>query len=183
MEQPELGRAVGIIDGDAIAALRDEASHHLLPECLARNNDTLRMLTPEMEEMRLAATRWPMQRQGSSWPIRPPVYPAKRCGIAVRDQEIGAAQSNAAGQIEGELHHYSITRTGGVTRAGARPDLLTGLAPSARGCGPTAGDKSIPKRPWSRRPQSPALHRPGRRRRRGLVEPTRSPPSRPARPC
>src|SRR5205085_1514159 len=153
------------------AALRDEASHHLLAECFARNDDTLRLGTPEMEEMSLAATRWPMQCQGSGWPIRPPVYPAKCCGIAVRDQEIGAAQSNAARQIERELHHYSGTRTGRVTRTGDGPNLFTRLPPNARGCGPTAADRSTPKRPWSWQPQSPALHRPGRLRRRGPVEP------------
>src|SRR5436305_5696555 len=95
-----------------MAALRDEASHHVLAECLARNDDSLRLGTPEMEEMSLAAMRWPMQCKGSGWPIGPPVYPAQRCGIAVRDQEIGAAQSIAAGQIEGELHRYSRTGIG-----------------------------------------------------------------------
>src|ERR1700760_2679825 len=128
-------------------ALRDETRHHLLPERFAMYDHARCLGTPEMEEMRLSAARRPMQGKGSGGPILPSVYPGNGCGVAVRNQEIGAAQSGATGQIEGELHRYPGTPIRPVTSTSAPPSTFIVPAPSARGCVPTAGDRSIPKRP------------------------------------
>src|SRR4029077_17969810 len=106
-----------------------------------------------MDQMRLATARRPMERQGSGWPIGPPVYPADRRGVAGRDAEIGATPGYAPGQVEGELHRYAGIRSGPETETGARPIGLTEPAPSGRGSAPTERDRSIRKRLWSRLPQ------------------------------
>src|SRR3954454_20898477 len=116
MEQRELGRAIGIIDRNAMPALRDETSNQLLRERVARHDDSRRLSTPEMDEMRLSAPRRPMQGQGWGGPTGPPVYPGNRSSVAVGNQEIGAAQGLAAGQVEGELHNGSRARNGPASR-------------------------------------------------------------------
>ena len=73
--------------------------------------DGRRPLAPQVEEMRLAATRRAVQHQGSGRPIGPPVEPSNRRRIAVRHQKIGAAQRRAAGQAEGELRHRVVSQS------------------------------------------------------------------------
>ena len=117
-----------------------------------------RPFAPEMDEMRLAATLRTMQHECPGRPIGPSVDPADRRGVAVRNQEVGAAQGCAAGQVEGELDHSGIN----ADRA-----RLTTPAPSARECAPIARDRSAPKPALSRRPQCPRTRPSGQDRRRG----------------
>ena len=103
-------------------ALDDEARHRLLVQIFAGNRDGRCPLAPEMEEMRLAATRRTMQHQRPGRPVGPPVDPADGRGIAVRNEKIGAAQRGAAGQIEGELASLPTSDVTADDPANARGD-------------------------------------------------------------
>jgi hypothetical protein len=103
VKQGGLAGAIGVVDGNSMAALTDEACSLILVQARTRNRDRGRALAPEMDEMRLAATRRTVQHQRSGGPIGPPIYPTEGRRVAVRNEKICAAQCGAARQIESEL--------------------------------------------------------------------------------
>src|SRR5690242_8382416 len=70
----------------------------------ARNRDRGGARAPDVDEMRLAATRRTVQHERPGGPIGPPVDPAERGCIAVRNEKIGTAEGGAARQIKSELY-------------------------------------------------------------------------------
>ena len=62
MQKLRLGGAIGIVDRDPMSALRDETPHQLLVQCFAGDDDTRYPGGPEIDEMRLTAAGWPIQR-------------------------------------------------------------------------------------------------------------------------
>src|SRR6516162_8770343 len=96
MQELRLAGTIGIVDCNPVAPLRDEACHQLLGQRFAGYDDTRCLGAPEIDEMSLAASRRPVERQSSRRPIGPSVYPADGLDVAVRNQKIGSAQAYAA---------------------------------------------------------------------------------------
>ncbi len=91
MEEGTFGGAIGIVDGNPMPALGGEARHLLFVQRFPSHNDRRCPLAPEMNEVRLAATRRTMQHQRAVRPLGPPVDPADGRGVAFGDEEVRAA--------------------------------------------------------------------------------------------
>src|SRR5690242_12412116 len=104
MQELRLAGAISIVDRNPALAIEDEIRRQLLGQRFAGYDDTRCLGAPEIDKVCLTAACRPVKRQGSEGPIGPPVDPADRRGVAVRDQEIGAAEPCAAREVESELH-------------------------------------------------------------------------------
>src|SRR6516162_6656817 len=144
--------------------------------------------------MRLAATRLAVQQKCARGPIGPAIDPAYGRGVALRDEEVRAAERCVAGETQGQLNHCSGSQnrsTGhepprtaddamtitievearqhprrGCRRQGAEPNArLKETAPNCRGSEPTAPGTISPKRLSSGQLRYPEQHRTNRVRR------------------
>jgi len=105
VKESMFGSALGIVDGDSVRARGENVRQRPLLQPLPGEDDGRRALAPEMGEMRLATARRTMQNERSRRPIGPPIDPADGLGIAVRSEEIRAAERGRLTEIEGQLCH------------------------------------------------------------------------------
>src|SRR5215472_5544184 len=105
VEQGELRGPICIVDRDLPWHLLEKAGQHRLGQGLSSDNDGRGALSPEMNEMRFAATVRTMYHQPCRRPVRPAIDPLDGRDVALRNHKIRSPESGTAGQVESELDH------------------------------------------------------------------------------
>jgi len=115
VEQRVLRGPIGIVDRNLLWHHVEELRQHRLPQCFSGNHEARGTLPPEMSQMCLAATARATQHEHCRGPIGPSIDPLDRRDVALRNHEIRAAESRAAGQVERELDHSKNDNCAGRT--------------------------------------------------------------------
>src|SRR6266850_1051867 len=120
MEQGTLRSPMRIVDCDPALILFEQARQRSGRQCLPGDQSRRCTLTPEMSQVRLAATRGAVQRKRRRRPIRPPVDPLDSRHIPLRGQEIRSGEGWTAAQVKRELDHQTRIMASALEGEGIR---------------------------------------------------------------